>query len=134
MTMIVEIDSSTKRAFKISFSTEVQFLIILNSCSNQKRKSTTFSRSCQMVFMPRFAQKKHLKSPADLFRDSTPCRLKGASLCTILRSPILADGPKCFYRPQYILNLRWKRAPKKRDFLVKIFQKVHKTPFWPVSF
>ena len=41
--------------------------------------------------------------------------------------------PKIFRR-QYILFLRGERAPKKRDFLVKLSQKVPKIAFWACFF
>ena len=58
-----------------------------------------------------------------------PRRPKGSSLCTILRYPFLVTEPKNVLKAPLapnILILRGDRAPKKRDFLVNIFQKVPK--------
>ena len=41
--------------------------------------------------------------------------------------------PKFFLKATLVpifTNLKWERAPKKRNFFVKIFQKSLKTPFW----
>ena len=55
-----------------------------------------------------------------------PCRPKGSPLCTILKYPILVTDPKIFLREPSILILKGECAPKKRNFLVKFFQKVPK--------
>ena len=56
-------------------------------------------------------------------------------LCTILRYPFLGTDPKFFLQassaPIYT-NFEGEVRAKKRAFLVKIFQKCLKTPFWPV--
>ena len=58
--------------------------------------------------------------------------LKGSPLCTILRYPFLVMDPKNFLKvplaPIYT-NFEGERAPKKRKFLVKIFQKVPENAF-----
>ena len=61
------------------------------------------------------------------FRDSTPCRPKGSPLWYFLGNPLSRN-------PQYLLLLRGVRAPKKRNFLVKIFQKVPKNAFFDCFF
>ena len=82
------------------------------------------------------------ESPADLgggrgdfwtpfSRDSTPCRPKGSTLCIILRYFCRID-PTNFLRapvaPIYT-NFEAGARPKKRDFSVKIVQKLPKSPF-----
>ena len=55
-----------------------------------------------------------------------PLPTQRVPLCTILRYPFLVRNPKIVLkavRRQYILILKGERAPKKRDFLVKIFLK-----------
>ena len=59
-----------------------------------------------------------------LFRDSIPCGPKGSPLWYLLRNPFL----KAPWAPKYT-NFEGERAPKNRDFLVKIFQKVPKNAF-----
>ena len=71
-----------------------------------------------------------------LFRDSsTPSRPKWPPLCTILRYPFLGTDPKIFLKassaPIYT-NFEGEARAEKRAFLVKIFQKRLKMPFWPV--
>ena len=61
-----------------------------------------------------------------------PLPTQWVPLCTILRYPFLANVPKSF--PLAPIFLRVKHAPKKRDFLVNIFQKPLKKPFWQVFF
>ena len=65
--------------------------------------------------------------------DSLPTQT--VPLCTILRYPFLVTDPKTFLkapRRQYILILRGERAPKKRDFLFEIIEKVPKNVFFGV--
>ena len=59
-------------------------------------------------------------------RDSTPCRIKGSSLCTILRYQFLVTDSKIFLKAPFApiyYKLEGERAPKKRSLLVKIVQK-----------
>ena len=63
------------------------------------------------------------------------CRPDESPLCTILRYLFLVTDPKTFLKapsaPIYT-NFEGGSRAKKRNFLVKIFQKSLKTPFWPV--
>ena len=68
-----------------------------------------------------------------LFRNSFDhLPTKRAPLCTILRYPFLMTDPKIFLNaplaPMYT-NFEGESAPKTRNFLVKIFQKLPKNAF-----
>ena len=70
-------------------------------------------------------------SPTPL-RNSNLCRPKGSPLCTIFQYPFLVVDPKNFLKASLAskyTSFRGERAPKKRDFLVKFFQKSLKKPF-----
>ena len=72
-----------------------------------------------------------------LLQGFDPCRPKGSPLCTILRYPFLADGPKFFSKGAFDAKSYyiWGGArAKKRNFLVKIFQKVPKNAFFGLFF
>ena len=63
-----------------------------------------------------------------------PLPTQRAPLCTTLRHPFLVTDPKIFFKallaPIYTnFKGRGGGAPKKRNFLVEIFQKVHKNAF-----
>ena len=62
-------------------------------------------------------------------RDSTPCRHKASSFCTILRYPFLVSDPKNFLKaPLTPIYTNFEGAAR---FLVHIFQKVSKNAcFW----
>ena len=71
------------------------------------------------------------------FRDSTSCRPNGSILCTILRYPFLVTDPISFLRASsapIFTNFEGGGVPKKRDFLVKIFQKGPKNAFFGLFF
>ena len=80
-------------------------------------------------------------------RDPTPCRPKGSPLCTFLGYLFWVTDHKFFLKaplaPIYTndlytfganITLRGERAPKKRNFLIKIFQKVPKNAFFGLFF
>ena len=65
-----------------------------------------------------------------------PADLKGP-LCTILRYPYLVTDPKKFLKapsPPIYTNFEGRVRAKKRDFLVKTFQKVLKNAFFGLFF
>ena len=68
-------------------------------------------------------------------RDSTPCRPKGSPFDTFSEIHFWPTDPKIFLKaplaPIYT-NFEGERAPKKRDFVVNIFQKVSKNGFLTV--
>ena len=73
-----------------------------------------------------------IDAPPPPLRDSTPCRPKGSPLCIIFQNPFLVVDSKNFLKAPMALiytNFEGERAPKKRDVLVKIFEKVPKNAF-----
>ena len=77
------------------------------------------------------------RTPPPPLRDSTLCRPKGSPFDTFSEIHFWPTDPKIFLKaPSATIctNFEGERAPKKRDFFVKFFQKVHKNGFFDCFF
>ena len=116
------------------------FLKIVNDDRKLKTFSTIFETACSLCF--------DLSAGADLGGGGnantpppppppsgiqSPCRHKGSPFYNVLRYQFVVTDPKIFLKaplaPIYT-NVDGGERPKKRDFLVKIFQKVPENVFF----
>ena len=69
--------------------------------------------------------------------DPLPTPKGHPTFCTILKYPFLVTDPTVFLNlpsAPFILNLKGERTPKKRNFLVKTFQKLSENAFFAPFF